>query len=420
MFARIVAVMVAASFAFTSLSVHADVTLHWVIGGSGQRLDIVRGILDAYEKENPGVKVTTEASSATSDQQRQYLSTVLNAKDSALDVFMIDVVNPAQYLTAGWVEPLDAHLGPASEVMKPYLPVYAKANVVNGKIAALPAFADGMFLYYRKDLLEKYGLPQPATWTDLASAAKSVLAGEKNPALQGLSIQGAPIEGAVCTFLLPYWSQRKELTDASGSLTLDKGAAVAGMNMWMNLMDQGVIKRNIAEVKTGDTVTEFKAGQAVYAVSWSFAWAAFQNDADSAVKGKVGVMPLPSMPGGDPITCVGGWQWSVSAFSAHKPEAAKLVRYLSSPAVSKTLAVRAALLPVYADVYKDAEVLARNPWFDSAGDILAKTGHERPVTPRYGEVSDTIRTTASAMLGRSVPVAEGVDQIDSRLRRILR
>ncbi|MDT9146013.1 extracellular solute-binding protein, partial [Escherichia coli] len=87
-----------------------------------------------------------------------------------------------------------------------YLPTYAEANTVDGKIVALPAFADSMFLYYRKDLLDKYGIQPPTTWDELKEASRKVMEGEKNPELQGLSFQGKAIEGAVCTFLLPYWS----------------------------------------------------------------------------------------------------------------------------------------------------------------------------------------------------------------------
>ncbi|VVD60005.1 sugar ABC transporter substrate-binding protein [Pandoraea eparura] len=419
--ARLAAATLAAVLVAGAAQAHAEtVTLKVFAGGSGQRPDLVRKALDDYEKHNPGVKVAMETGGATSDQQRQYLSTLLNAKDSSLDVFMIDIVNPAQYLTAGWIAPLDAYVGPAAEALKGYLPVYARADVVDGKVAALPGFADGMFMYYRKDLLARYHIAEPKTWDELSAAAKTIQSKEGNANLQGLSIQGAPIEGAVCTFLLPYWSQGKELTDASGRMTLDKHAAVAGMNMWTAMMDQGVIKKNVAEVKTGDTVNEFKAGQAVFAVNWGFAWNHFEADKDSVVKGKVGVMPLPAMAGGKSATCVGGWQWAVSNFSKRKPEAAKLIRYLSSPEVAKMLAVQGSLMPVFPVTYQDADVLAKNPWFQSAGLILNQTGRARPVTPRYSEVSDVIRTNTSAILGRSLPATDGIDQIEARLRRVLR
>ena len=393
-------------------------TLRVFSGGQNQRPDLMRKLFDEYQKANPNVKIDIETGGATSELQRQYLSTVLNAKDSAIDIYLIDIVNPAQYLGAGWLEPLDAYVG-GPNAMKPYLPVYAQANVVNGKVAAMPAFADAMFMYYRKDLLEKYGIKEPKTWDELAAASKKIQDGEKNPNLQGLSIQGAPIEGAVCTFLLPYWSMGKAFNDGAGKMTLDKDAAAKGMDIWLKMVDQGVIKKNVAEVTTPATVNEFKAGQVAFAINWGFAWDRFKDDADSQVKGKVGVMPLPAVAGGKSATCVGGWQWAVSAFSKSKPEAAKLVQYMASPSSSKFLAVEGSLLPTIQSVYTDADVTKAVPWFKDAANVVI-AGQARPISARYGEVSDAIRTTASAILARTKTPAEGVAEIDSKLSRVMR
>jgi multiple sugar transport system substrate-binding protein len=397
----------------------AQTTLRVFSGGANQRPDLMRKLFDQYQAANPGVKIEIETGGATSELQRQYLSTVLNAKDSAIDIYMIDIVNPAQYFGAGWLEPLNAYIGNPAEVMKPYLPVYAQADVIDGKIAAMPAFADAMFMYYRKDLLDKYKIPEPKTWDELTAAAKKIQEGEKNPNLQGLSIQGAPIEGAVCTFLLPYWSQGKEFNDASGRMTLDKTAATKGLNQWLSMVDAGVIKKNVAEVKTPDTVNEFKAGQVVFAINWGFAWDRFQVDQDSTVKGKVGVMPLPAMAGGKSATCVGGWQWAVSAFSKHKAEAAKLVKFMSTTGASKLLAIEGSLLPVYQSVYVDADVVKAVPWFKDASNVVI-AGKNRPMSRDYGQVSDVIRTTTSAVLARTKKPDEGVSEIQSRLARVMR
>ena len=161
-------------------------------------------------------RVTTGG--APSDLQRQYLSTVLNAKAPS-----IDIVNPAQYFGAGWLEPLNAYVGEPAVALKPYLPVYAASNVIDGKIAAMPAFADSMFMYYRKDLLEKDKLPEPKTWDELSASAK-------------------------------------------------------GLATWLGMVDAGVIEKNVAEVKTPDTVNEFKAGGVVFAVNWGFASERFKDD----------------------------------------------------------------------------------------------------------------------------------------------
>ena len=144
-----------------------------------------------------------------------------------------------------------------------------------------------MFLYYRKDLLDKYGMKPPKTWAELTADARKIQAGEGGK-LEGLSFQGAPIEGTVCTFLLPYWSMGHHIVDAGGHLTFDKDAAVRSLKLWKGFVEDGVAPKNVAEVATDDTRKDFQAGKVVFAVNWSYAWNHFENDSDTAVKGKVG------------------------------------------------------------------------------------------------------------------------------------
>ena len=430
---RATAWVLAAAVALSASAAAAQptTTLRVFAGGANQRPDLMRKLFAEYAKTRPGLVIETESGGATSDLQRQYLSTVLNAKDPSIDIYLIDIVNPAQYFGAGWLEPLNKWVGEPAQAMAPYLPVYARANVVGGQVAAMPAFADAMLMYYRRDLLDKHGIEEPKTWDELSTAAQKIQAAENGagaqgapgkprlPRLQGLSIQGAPIEGTVCTFLLPYWSQGKELQGLDGKPTLDREAAARGLKQWLAMVDAGVIKKNVAEVKTPDTVNEFKAGQVLFAIGWGFAWERFQNDADSKVKGKIGVMRMPAVAGGKSATCIGGWQWAVSAFSRHKDESARLVRYITSPAASKFLAVNGGLMPSHTAVYADADVLKMHPWFAEAASAVAG-GRARPMSRDYGQVSDAIRTATSAVLARVHTPEEGTAQIGSRLARILR
>jgi multiple sugar transport system substrate-binding protein len=388
-----------------------------VFVSSQHRPEIWRKAFDMYEAKTPGVKLKMETGGNTSELQAQYLNTVMTAKDPSLDVMILDVIRPAQYAAAGWTAPFNATLGDVNAAMGKYLKAYAEANTVEGKVVALPAFADAMFLYYRKDLLDKHGVKPPETWDELAVAAKKITAAEANPALQGLSFQGRAIEGAVCTFLLPYWSQGKALSE-DGKLTFDKEAAIKALSLWKGFVDQGVAKKNIAEVATDDTRKEFQAGEVLFAVNWSYAWGQFQSDA-SAVKGKVGVAKLPAMAGGQSSSCLGGWEWAVSAYSPNQKAAATFVQWLSSPEISKFMAINASLLPVYPEVYADKDVLAAIPWFADARAVV-ETAKARPVTPRYSEVSEIIRTTVNAVLAGTVTPADAATQMEGRLRRVLR
>lgn len=379
--------------------------------------DVMRQVFDQFEASHHGIKVTPQLGGATSDLQAQYLNTVMSAKDSSLDVLMLDIIRPAQFAATGWTLPLNKDVGDPKAFLKQYLPAYADADMVDGKLVALPAFADAMFLYYRKDLLAKYHLPVPQTWAQLAQEAKTIQAGEHDPQLQGLSFQGAPIEGTVCTFLLPYWSMGKNLVQ-NGRLTFDHAAAVKSFELWTGLMKAGVAPRNSAEVVTDETRKDFEAGHVIFAVEWSYGWARFQ-EAGSAVKDKVAVAELPAVQGGKHVTCIGGWQWGVSAYSKHQKDAVDLVKFLSSVPVSKTLAEKASLLPVFPQLYNDPALVKVMPWLPQALPVV-EGAKSRPVTPQYNDVSNVIRTQTNAVLAGAETPDQAANQMEARLRRVLR
>ncbi len=369
-----------------------------IFTGGQQRPDVMRKILDVYQSRNPNVKVEVEVGGATSEQQQQYLNTVLAAKDSALDVVLIDVIRPAQWAAAQWAEPLDSYLGAEKDaVMSKYLPAYREANIVGGKVIALPYFADVQLLYYRKDLLEKHGVQPPKTWAELQAASEKIQKAEGNPQLSGFQTAGAPIEGTVCTYLVPMWGAGGNLTDAGGKLTLTGDAAKKPFELWDTLKKANITPPNLAEIPTDRIRQNFQAGNLVFGMTWGYVWNRTQNDADSTVKGKTGVVPLPGFTADKAATCIGGWQLAVTSFSKNKAEAVKLARWLSSPEVSKMQAIEASHLPVFAEVYTDPEVLAKNPWFKDALPVV-QSARSRPVSARYTEVSEVIRTNMNAFL----------------------
>jgi multiple sugar transport system substrate-binding protein len=414
-FRRLVVASLVFGFAFAA---SAQTTLRIFTGGQ-QRPDVMRKIADEYQKKNPNVKVEVEVGGATSEAQQQYLNTVLASKDSTLDVMLIDVIRPAQWAAAGWAEPFDSYLGAdKAKVMSQYIKAYADADQVNGKVIALPYFADAQFLYYRKDLLEKYKRPVPKTWDELMETAQVIMKGENSPQLQGFSTAGSPIEGTVCTYLVPLWGAGSDIT-RDGKLNLDSREAREPFQLMGRLKAAGVLPKNIGEIATDRIRIDFQSGNVIFGQSWGYVWNRLENDADSKVKGKVGVTTLPSDKGGKSATCIGGWQLAVSAFSKNKPEAVKFARWLSSPEVSKTMALLASHLPVFPLVYKDAEVLKANPWFAEALPVV-ETARSRPVTPRYTEVSDAIRSNMNAYLAGSKTTDSALSDMKSRLAPIYR
>ena len=73
--------------------------------------------------------------------------------------------------------PLDRFFTAAEQ--QQFLDAPILANRYRGQIFGVPLFIDAGLLYYRKDLLEKYGISPPRTWPELVQEAKTILARSK-------------------------------------------------------------------------------------------------------------------------------------------------------------------------------------------------------------------------------------------------
>src|SRR5688572_25102158 len=141
--------------------------------------------LAEFERLNPGVKVFSEIGPQSSTQLHDLLTQKLRNRDTRLDVFVMDVIWPAEFASAGWALPLDRYLSAAER--RNFLPAPMAANEYRGQFFGVPLFIDAGLLYYRKDLLDKYRLQPPRTWPEVVAHAKTILAGESDPSLVGFS-----------------------------------------------------------------------------------------------------------------------------------------------------------------------------------------------------------------------------------------
>ena len=131
-----------------------------VSGDTGNGLEVLREILDQYEK-NTGNKVTiVPMPSSTTDQFGQY-KLWLAAENPDIDVYQTDVIWAPQ-LANQFVDLTEA----TKDVVGVHFPSIIELQTVNGKLVALPVFTDAPALYYRKDLLDKYGAKVPTTWAE--------------------------------------------------------------------------------------------------------------------------------------------------------------------------------------------------------------------------------------------------------------
>jgi trehalose/maltose transport system substrate-binding protein len=299
-------------------------------------------------------------------------------------------------------------------------------DTVDGKLVAVPWFVDAGLLYYREDLLKKYGRQVPQTWADLADTAKAVMKGESkggNAKLQGYVWQGRAYEGLTCNAL--EWIASfggGGIVDQKGAVTIDNPQAVKALQTasgWIGrISPKGVLSYGEEESRG-----VFQSGNAVFMRNWPYAWA-LANAPDSPVKGKVGVAVLPrgDGPNARHAATLGGQNLAVSRYSAHPKEAADLVRYLTSKEEQKRRALQGSFNPTLRSLYADQELTAANPFYKDFLPIL-DSAVARPSTVtgrRYNQVSSTfVRTVHATLAGQGEAAASLVD-LGKALERLSR
>ena len=321
-----------------SLPAAAETKLRVFSGGQNQRPDLMRKLFDSYQAKNPGVTIEIETGGATSELQRQYLSTVLNAKDTAIDIYMIDIVNPAQYFNAGWLEPLDSYVGGA-QALKPYLPVYSQANLVNGKVAAMPAFADAMFMYYRKDLLEKHGIKEPKTWDELFALGK--------PFRKANGPQSYALDGELYDMVLlsQAWVQQNYgqayIDPTEPRIQMSNQAALDWVKTYKRLIDEQVATPlpHRASLGGAEKPTEQQPDWVTGQWAGNYTWDSVINLRKSTMNKQqnLNLGPFPTLKGAKDSGMFGRptLMYAIGKNSRHAEAAAKLIHFLATDGTRK-------------------------------------------------------------------------------------
>jgi len=371
-------------------------------------------LLAQFEQGHPNVRVKREVLPSSSDEQHQFYAINLQAKSADFDVFALDVIWVAEFARAGWLRDLSHRLPP--EARSAFFPGPLAAVTYQGRIYALPWFIDAGLLYYRKDLLNKYGYPPPRTWDELVQSARAIMA--KEPELYGYVWQGKQYEGLVCNALEVLWSHGGEVLH-DGRVVLDSGENRKGLTLLRDLI-QTQISPALVTTATEEPAREiFGRGKAVFMRNWPYAWRLFEREG-SPVRGKVGVAVLPHAAGQASAATLGGWQLGVNQYSRHPEEAEQLAQFLTSEAAQKAIALAYGFSPPRKGLYKDSELIAAQPFLKDLYKVFERA-RPRPVTPYYVAISQVMQTEFSAAIaGIKSPeaaLADGQRTIEDILRR---
>lgn len=389
-----------------------------VSGDTGNGLEFLRSQLDRFEAET-GNKVTiVPMPSSTTDQFGQY-RLWLAAGNADIDVYQTDVIWAPQ-LADQFLDLTEA----AKDVVGNHFPSIIESQTANGKLVALPAFTDAPALYYRKDLLEKYGKSVPTTWSELAATAKEIQDAERAAGkadMQGFVFQGNAYEGLTCDAL--EWVKSYgggQIVEPDGTISINNPQAAAALEMaksWVGtIAPQGVLAYQEEESRG-----VWQLGNAVFMRNWPYAFQLGNGD-DSAVKGLFDVAPLPmgEGEGARSAATLGGWNIAVSKYSKNPDEAIKLALFLSSADVQKERALKQSNLPTIVSLYDDADIAASQPIIPRWKDVFlnAVPRPSAPTKVKYNEVSSLFWSAVHDTLSGNGTAAENLELLEAKLTEL--
>jgi trehalose/maltose transport system substrate-binding protein len=296
---------------------------------------------------------------------------------------------------------------------------------VNGKLVALPSFTDAPALYYRQDLLDKYGKTVPTTWTELEQTAKEIMDGERaagNADMWGFVFQGNSYEGLTCNALEWVMSNGGgQIIEADGTISINNEKAAAILDQaagWVGtIAPQGVLAYTEEESRG-----VWQLGNAVFMRNWPYAYQ-LGNSADSAIAGKFGATKLPmgDAEGARSAATLGGWNLGVSNYSKNQEAAIELVKFLSSADEQKARAIEVGNLPTRMVTYDDPDVAAAAPIVPLWKEVF-QNAVPRPVAPtgaKYAEASSIFYNGVHNTLSGNGTAAENLEVIELELTDLL-
>jgi raffinose/stachyose/melibiose transport system substrate-binding protein len=374
----------------------------WPEGSSNAQFSIVKDVIAEYEKEHKDIKIETEI--LNPDQYREKLK-VLASSNELPDIGMTwsdGFIKP--YVEGDILAPLDDIVENDADLKDAFIPGVKESYAVDGKTYGLPLELNISYVFYNKEIFEKYNLEVPKTFEEYKNVIKTLADNGVVPATVGAK------DGWPASFWFMYLADRiggsTILTDViKGKAKMDDPAIVKAAEEVQNLVDMGGFVKGSSALSNDDAKGYFMNEQAAMflTATWELPNYTTSPDVAQEFKDKIGYFKFPTYEGGkgesiDSYVGGPGVGLFVAKESKVQEEAKDFVGYLVKrwgeksvidagviPA-TKVDTASLDLAPMYIEILKDlSEASNVTTYFDTQSSPAVSELHHDLVTALFGK-----------------------------------
>ncbi len=307
-----------------------------------------------------------------------------------------------------FLQPLNDHVDDIDD----FFPFVQDATVRDGDLLAGWKYTGCRALYYRQDLIDRYGDgTPPRTWEDLIGLGQDIADGtDVTPFL----FRSEPFDN------LPYfWGQGGELVDDNGAPVLaesrNRQAMVNVLSFMRELIDTGVTPQRVANIKdVEDLPREARNDQlAMFIGNNDLIEREFKNVVDDDSWQRWQVAQIPMMESDQFATGVGGW--TEGSFIDPGAEGATamnefIAKFIEPDAMARYCAATN-LLPTRESAY-ESEFYGEDAieYQDTFRELL-QDGVARPAVPIYTTIANEYRDAIERVVTGQAAPADAVDRM---------
>jgi multiple sugar transport system substrate-binding protein len=336
-------------------------------------------------------RIETPVLPRSASDQREQLLRRLAAKDTSIDLMSLDPVFVPEFAEAEFLAPIPE--GQARSLSEGALEPAVKGATWNGRLVAVPMWANTQLLWYRKSVARKAGLnleTTPVTWARLIAAARST---QKTVAVQAQRYEGYTV---LITALIE--SARGRIIENPGAnadnikLGIDSPAGVRAASIIRRIADSGVGGPSLSNADEEAARTLFQGADGAFMVNWPYVWraanAAIEDGSLSRqVVSDIGWARYPrAMAGAPSRPPLGGIDLGIGRWSEHAEQALDAARCITSAENQAFYFLHDGNPAARADVYSEPRILKAFPMAPLLRESL-KASAPRPQTEFYGDLS---------------------------------